>query len=262
MAINLKKDVFEEDIIKPEISNQNFNQNFNTENTVKQVVNIEKTENIETIAETEIQSGNGLKSSTNRVRIISKNTNPYTNQNNNLNKITVKMTHGHKPEKKKNIFSSEMSFDCDLSAILLGADETIIGVDGVDSCVYWGNPNYANNAIVLSDDKSGTGAYVEQLNIDTSKLPSVVETVVFAVNIDFGGVNKQSFGHTNALELQVVNENNKKELDFIDILKDFKSFNGLICGCVKKTQGRWNYMYLGKPISNVTTIADILKKFI
>ncbi len=266
MAINLKKDVFEEDIIKPEV----FKPKDDIEKPINtaQPINLEKTQkpvevskfvnrdvNINVI-ETETQTQNTA--STNRVKITGKS----TNVNEDLKFVKVRLIYGNKKPEKKGFFNTLINMDCDLCAILLGADGTIIGFDGVDSCVYWGNKNYSNNAVFLKGDQGGSEVYMEDMHVNTSRLPDNVHSVVFAVNIDLGYVNKLSFGLASALELYVFDSNTKEQIECIEIANRFRSFNGLICCSLTKVNDKWKYSHIGQPLANVTTIADILKKFI
>ncbi len=286
MAINLKKDVFEDDIIKidenktvvslekpeklvktvvvEELKQEELKQKELKQEDVKQTVNLNKTNKlVEENNNVDLDSSNEnieLKiSSINRIKI----TNPKTtNSAENLGKVAVRLIHGNRVQINKGITKRKTKIDCDLSAIILGTDGTIIGTDGIDSCVYWGRKQAYNSGIVLSDDGNGDGLYMEHLYIETSKLPNEAHSIVFVVTIDMGKFNKQCFGFTNALELSVLNVNSESQIDYIEISERFRSFNGLICGCITRVNGKWQYSYIGKPLSNITNVADVLEMFV
>lgn len=235
MAINLKKDIFEEDIIPVD--------GINLEKPINQDVKLEKT-------------------NTNTQKTTQKTSNNSLSNSGGLNKIAVKLVHGNTTQKKYKM-RRKLKLDCDLAAIFIGHDGTIVGNNGVDSCVFYGRPNAYDNSVVLTGDGSGnTEVYVEHLYIDTSRIPQDVKRVVFVVTIYDGYFNKQSFGLTKSLEVQVLDVDKQQEMDYIEITERFRHFNGLICGEIVKVDGRWTYNYVEKPLRGVRNIGTVLQMFV
>ncbi len=251
MAINLKKDVFEEDILPV--------QQVNLEKPAKQV-EISQSINLEKPAkQVEINQSINLEKSN---RNVGQTTSKANSNIGGLNKLAIKLIHGNTTLKKRGI-KRKVQLDCDLSAIFLGEDGTIVGTNGVDSCVFYGRTSAYDNGVVLTGDGMGNGSvYMEHLFVDTSKLPQEVNSVIFAVAIYTGHFNKQNFGLTNALELRILDIDTQVELDCIEISERFKNYNGLVCGEIYKADGKWTYRYLEKPILGVGSVGTILELYV
>ncbi len=227
MAINLKKEIFEEDIVPVSA--------INLEKSVKPVeINLEKPN--QNVIETTNVGG--------------------------LTKLAVKLIHGN-TNVKKSRFLRKLKVDCDLAAIFIGDDGRIVGNNGVDSCVFYGRTSAYDNGVILTGDGSGNSElYMEHLYIDTNKLPKEVKNVFFVVTIYRAYFNKLNFGSTNGLEVRIVDVDKQVEMDFIEIANRFRNYNGLICGGISKVDGKWTYNYIEKPVSGVGNVSAILKWFV
>ncbi len=268
MGINLKKEVFEEDIIQ-DIAQEKVQDNFqifeqSSVNLTKHTRNVVKTQTGSNTIGTVRASSTVMLGKTPTSKIIHINSGVKNNNSNtNLNKVAFKLIHGNTTEKKNTIIKRKLPLECDLSAIFLKDDGKIIGVDGFDSVVYWGKITQFNGGVLLKPNSSRKEDYYdENIYVDTQRIPDNVSSIIFAVNIYYGDHNKQFFKYTNALEFVVFNNDDGTIIDSIEITNRFKGFNGIICCELVKVNGEWLYRYVGKPLSKISTIADIVEQFI
>ncbi len=121
---------------------------------------------------------------------------------------------------------------------------------------------FDGGVVLTGDGAGSNNVYMEHLYIDTNKIPDEVSRILITVNVYLGTYHNLNFGLTNGLEISVLNIDTQKERNFLKISERFKNFNCIEYCEFVKTNGIWDFGYLDTPIHGVSVIADVLRQYV
>jgi tellurium resistance protein TerZ len=133
--------------------------------------------------------------------------------------------------------------DLDASCICFNASKEVVDT------IYFGKLNGANGSIVHSGDNlTGDGdGDDEVINVDLSKVPSNIESLVFTIN-SFRG---QTFNEVANCFARLVDASSKQEL-CIYKLAEKGSNTGVVMCRIYRYNGQWKISAMGNPASGRT----------
>lgn len=151
--------------------------------------------------------------------------------------------------------AGEDDIDLDASCICLDSSKNVIDT------IYFGNLNGASGSIIHSGDNlTGDGdGDDEVINVDLSKVPSNIESLVFTIN-SFQG---QTFNDVANCFARLVDSSSHKELCIFKLAE--KGANNAVIMCrIYRYNGQWKFSAMGNPASGRTAsdlVNQILKMF-
>jgi len=143
-----------------------------------------------------------------------------------------------------NKYDGGNAFDLDTVAFLL--DESGKIVDN-NHMVYFHNLADPSNSVVhTGDNLTGEGCGDdEQIKIDFSKIPAIVNKIVFTVNIHEAVARGQNFGQVCNAFIRIANEATNEELIRYDLSEDFSIETSVVIGELYKHNGEWKFSAIG-----------------
>lgn len=150
--------------------------------------------------------------------------------------------------------TSGSQFDLDLFALCLNADNKAIS----DQHLLFfnsrknaqGKLSILNDALIhTGDNLTGAGdGDDEVINVDLSKIPQDVASVLFGVNIYQGTQRNQNFGMVQNAKIRVFDPNNPQAtiIDAKDLTEDASTETIFLFGSLYRNNGEWKVKALGQ----------------
>lgn len=155
--------------------------------------------------------------------------------------------------------SSTADIDCDASAILLGSNGKLLSRQIKETCVFYGNLSFANGAIQhQGDNLTGAGdGDDEQIMVDLNRIPSVVERIVFVVNIYQASKRRQHFGMIKNAFIRLVDMSTGKEMCRFNLSEGYNNMTGLVAGEIYRKNDQWKFNAIGQAVPNADLVANM-----
>ncbi|MDR2879384.1 MAG: TerD family protein [Fusobacteriales bacterium] len=159
-----------------------------------------------------------------------------------------------------NAFKSAPSIDCDVSVLMLGADDKLITEKDV---IYFGNLTHKSGAVKhMGDNLTGDGdGDDEQIFINLSKIPANIEKIVFVVNIYNAVVRKQHFGMIKNAFIRILDSKKKTELLRFNLSDNYTDKTALFTGEVYRYNKEWKFAAIGEGTTD-KGLKEIIQKYI
>lgn len=145
---------------------------------------------------------------------------------------------------KKGLFSfGTADLDLDLSALLIGEDDKLMGSDGV---IYFGNQR-GKGIYLHNDNRTGAGdGDDEKISISLASLPSNCKKVIFSVNIYDANARKQSFSKVNNAYVRILNcDKGNDVVCRYNLSEDGGNNTSLIFAELEKSGSDWSFKAIG-----------------
>ena len=145
--------------------------------------------------------------------------------------------------------------DLDASCICFDSSKNVVDT------IYFGNLDGAGGSIVHSGDNlTGDGEGDDEvINVDLSRVPSNIESLVFTIN-SFQG---QTFNDVANCFARLVDSSSRKELCIFKLAE--KGANTAVIMCrIYRYNGQWKISAMGNPASGTTAsdlVSQVLKMF-
>lgn len=162
----------------------------------------------------------------------------------------------------------DTDFDLDVSAFLLSSDNK---VRRAMDMIFYGNLNWKwdeekknklldimNVGVVhRGDDQSGRGEVDdiielngkkdnEQIFIETDKIPSDIQKIVFTVTIYDYVARVQNFGQMSNAYIRIIDRSKKEVLASFDLKEDYSTKTAIIAGALVRESGEWSFQAIGE----------------
>lgn len=183
-----------------------------------------------------------------------------TKNNNGIKKLLVGLGWDPINQGKKGFFglgSSGPDIDVDASVIMLRNDKFA----SKDDLVYFGNKNSKCGGVIhTGDNVTGEGdGDDEQILVDLSKIPEVVNKLIFVTNIYDCIKRKQSFGMIQNAYIRIASNN--QDIAKFNLTEDFNGKTALIVGEIYRHNGEWKFNAIGEGTQD-TGLSDMLNKYL
>jgi tellurium resistance protein TerZ len=144
--------------------------------------------------------------------------------------------------------SGSADIDLDASCICLDSSKQVV------ETIYFGNLRGANNSIIHSGDNlTGDGdGDDEVINVDLSKVPANIESLVFTIN-SFRG---QTFNEVANCFARLVDSSNNQELCIFKLAEKGTNTGVIMCR-IYRYNGQWKISAMGNA-ANGSTAADMI----
>jgi len=143
-----------------------------------------------------------------------------------------------------NKYDGGNDFDLDTAAFLLG--ET--GKVGSDAdFVFYNNLKGGDGSVEhKGDNRTGEGeGDDEQIFIDLSKVPAVVQKISFTVTIHDAEIRHQNFGQVSNSYIRIMNGDSNEELIRYDLGEDFSVETAAVVGELYRHGAEWKFNAIG-----------------
>lgn len=151
--------------------------------------------------------------------------------------------------------------DIDLSAFLLHNGR----IQSVSDVIYFKTPKTASTSTFIThSDDSRTGAEAsgddedEWIQVNLSKVPSDVTSIVFVANIYNYQINNQTFGVVRSLS-RITDSVTQKPLADFSLSNDYSTDSAIILGSVEKENGSWVFKTIGEGL--MADLNGLLSRF-
>jgi tellurium resistance protein TerD len=136
-------------------------------------------------------------------------------------------------------------FDLDASAIMLGADEKVLGDTYF---VFFNNLTSPDGSVEhTGDNLTGEGdGDDEALKVALVNVPAEVQKIVFPVSIYDAESRAQSFGQVRNAFIRIVNDANQTEIARYDLSEDASTETAMVFGEVYRHNGEWKFRAVGQ----------------
>ncbi len=136
------------------------------------------------------------------------------------------------------------SFDIDVSAFILGADQKKVSDAHF---VFYNNLKSPNDFVVhTGDNKDGQGeGDDESLIIDFSKVTETEKSVVFVVTIHEAAAKNQNFGQISGSFIRICDSETNVEIVKFDLNEDFSVETAVVFGKLYEKDGEWKFEAVG-----------------
>ncbi len=141
-------------------------------------------------------------------------------------------------------YSGGYDFDLDTAAFLLKADNK---VSSNQDFVYYGNLRHSSGSAEHMGDSltGGSGGDDEQIKVDLSRVPDVIERIAIAVTIYDAETRKQNFGQVSNAYIRIIDTAANTELLRYDLGEDFSFEASVIVGEIYRYKGEWKFNAVG-----------------
>jgi len=149
--------------------------------------------------------------------------------------------------------------DCDASAIMLDAQNKLTSKERL---VYFGNLQSADKSVKHSGDNltGGGEGDDEQIHVDLSQVPSVVQKIVFVVNIYDCIKRKQDFGLIVNAFIRVVNSVTGQEFCKYNLTENYAGKTSLIVAEVYRHNNEWKIAAIGEG-TNDASLSELIRRY-
>ena len=147
--------------------------------------------------------------------------------------------------------------DCDVSAILCGADGKAQDV------IFFGKMRSENDAVVYTgDSRTGEGdGENEQIYVNFTKLPTAVSKLVICANIYDAKAKRQHFGMISNAFVQVRNWKTGEVLCRFNLTDNYSGMSGIITAEILRGNGDWVFVPNGAPVQEASRVESIVKLY-
>lgn len=141
--------------------------------------------------------------------------------------------------------SGNVQFDLDTSAIACGSDAKVFSDQHF---IFYNNLRSPDGAIEHSGDNlTGTRAGNDEvINVDLSKAPANLSTIVFAVSIYDADLRRQTFGQVKNALIKIIDPLSGTELDRYELSKHASTQIAVVIGELHRQSGVWRYRTIGQ----------------
>ncbi|MBQ3390684.1 MAG: TerD family protein [Firmicutes bacterium] len=149
--------------------------------------------------------------------------------------------------------------DCDGSALLFGRDGRPVGGQLQSCCIYYGNTNLYDFALVHNGDNlTGIGSGDdESIFIDLGRLPEEVERVALTFDF-FKSRKKLSFGRLQEVAVRVVDDPTGEEVCRFEPESAGSGGKALLAAQLYRTGGGWVFRAEGKELPEARRKEDLM----
>ena len=143
-----------------------------------------------------------------------------------------------------NKYSGGFDFDLDATAYLLKNDNK---VNSNQDFIYYGNLKHSSGCIEHMGDNltGGSGGDDEQILVELSCVPSIVERIAIAVTIYDAENRKQNFGQVSNAYIRIVDTTTNTEILRYDLGEDFSIETSIVVGEIYRKNGEWKFNAVG-----------------
>ena len=121
----------------------------------------------------------------------------------------------------------------ELSDVLRGACQCVIGGDGDD----------------------------EQIYVNLKTMPSNIHRLVFVVNIYDANIKKQHFGMVKNAFIRLVDTDKKTEICRFNLSDNYDGMTGLVVGEIYRHNGQWKFNAIGRSVKEASRITTFVNMF-
>lgn len=139
-----------------------------------------------------------------------------------------------------NTNASSHPFDLDASAFIVGSNNKILSDDYF---VFYNNPKSPDGSVIYGgDNRTGAGeGDDETLTIDTSKLNSEIQQVVFCCSIDEAENRGQNFSMVNNAYIRIYEQNSGNVIATYFLAEVASNETAFILGRLLNTSDGWDF---------------------
>lgn len=143
-----------------------------------------------------------------------------------------------------NKYSGGYDFDLDATAFLLKGDNK---VSSNQDFIYYGNLQHSSGSVEHMGDNltGGTGGDDEQIKVDLSRVPDIIERIAIAVTIYDAEKRNQNFGQVSNAYIHIVDTETNTELLRYDLGEDFSIETSMVVGEIYRYKGEWKFNAVG-----------------
>lgn len=143
-----------------------------------------------------------------------------------------------------NKYSGGYDFDLDATAFLLKGDNK---VSSNQDFIYYGNLQHSSGSVEHMGDNltGGTGGDDEQIKVDLSRVPDIIERIAVAVTIYDAEKRNQNFGQVSNAYIHIVDTETNTELLRYDLGEDFSIETSMVVGEIYRYKGEWKFNAVG-----------------
>ena len=143
-----------------------------------------------------------------------------------------------------NKYSGGYDFDLDATAFLLKGDNK---VSSNQDFIYYGNLQHSSGSVEHMGDNltGGTGGDDEQIKVDLSRVPDIIERIAIAVTIYDAEKRNQNFGQVSNAYIHIVDTETNTELLRYDLGEDFSIETLMVVGEIYRYKGEWKFNAVG-----------------
>jgi len=129
------------------------------------------------------------------------------------------------------------NFDLDISAVLREGGK----VTNPQNLVFYNNLKSARESVVLSgDNRTGAGeGDDESISIDLEKVPSNIDSILFAISIHKAEERNQNFGQVKNSFVHLQNQETGQEIANYDLAQQFSNETLIVVGEIVRNAGEW-----------------------
>lgn len=143
-----------------------------------------------------------------------------------------------------NKYSGGYDFDLDATAFLLKSDNK---VSSNQDFVYYGNLQHFSGSVEHMGDNltGGTGDDDEQIKVDLSRVPDIIERIAIAVTIYDAETRNENFGQVSNAYIHIVDTTTNTELLRYNLGEDFSIEASIVVGEIYRYKGEWKFHAVG-----------------
>lgn len=153
---------------------------------------------------------------------------------------------------------SGFHFDLDASAFMLGSDKKL---PKDEFFVFYNNQKSPDGAVESTGDDltGGNGGDNETLNVDLTKVDSLVQEIVFTATIYKAEERRQNFGQVRNSYIRIYNSITNEEIARYDLDEDFSIETAVEFGRLYRRNGEWKFEAMG--IGNKGGLQALVNKY-
>lgn len=139
-----------------------------------------------------------------------------------------------------NSVASSYPFDLDASAFLVGSNNKIISDEYF---VFYNNPTSPDGSVIYGgDNRTGAGdGDDETLVVDTSKINSAVQYIIFCCSINEADDRKQNFSMVNNAYIRIYEQHSGNVMATYTLAEVTTNETAFILGMLKNTPDGWDF---------------------
>jgi tellurium resistance protein TerD len=180
------------------------------------------------------------------------NSEPSTNQQeipaNTQNRITMQLVW------EKTIVN-DYSIDCDASALLLGNDGK---VRGIQDFIFYNQLQHVSGSVIHYGDNLGTSENEnpsEEISVILAKVPLDISRIAFAATIEDGKSKQHYFGKISNASIKLINNSTNKEMAMYD-LGNAGNETAIIFGELYRNDNVWDFKTMGQGFEGLSSICE------
>ncbi|MFR8228588.1 MAG: TerD family protein [Anaeromassilibacillus sp.] len=160
------------------------------------------------------------------------------------------------------LFKQKEDVDIDASVIMLNANgkipskEEIIFFNHKDhstGCVHHCGDNLVGGTMGGMEDS-------EQILVDLTRVPQIVDRIVFVVNIYNCVQRKQHFGMVENAYIRIVDKGSNETIAYYNLTEDYSGKTSMVVGEIYRRGDSWKFNAIGQPGYD-PGIADLVNRY-